>query len=138
MRPAIDQVAANGTLIGAVTLAGGSSINAEPGTTLTMTGAIGQVGGSQSLTKSGTGALILQPQGVFPQVTGPTLNTCIASVPTGGLWANGPITLAEDPTPNNVFSIGDAAHRAARFQPDGLSIRGYDNALHSITASPSE
>jgi hypothetical protein len=85
----------------------------------------------------GTGALILQPQGVFPQVTGPTLNTCIASVPTGGLWANGPITLTEDPTPNNVYGIGDAARRATRFQPDGLSIRGYDNALHSITASPS-
>jgi hypothetical protein len=85
----------------------------------------------------GTGALILQPQGVFPQVPGATRNACIASVPTGGLWANGPITLTEDPTPNNVFSVGDATHRAARFQPDGLSIRGYDNALHSITASAS-
>jgi autotransporter-associated beta strand protein len=59
--------AGSNTLTGAITLAANSTINAAAGTLLTIEGAIG--GGSVSLTKVGTGTLVLQEVNTYGGIT---------------------------------------------------------------------
>lgn len=76
---------------GAVTMTGNATFNASAGTTLSL-GAVGESGGARSLTKSGTGTLVLTTADSYTGGTTASAGTLIANV-AGALPNNGPLSI---------------------------------------------
>lgn len=79
-----------------------------------------------------TGALILEPKGTFPEPQSPVRNVTFAATEGSGLWGNHPLNLTA--RKQDAYPIGDASHRAARFQAEGFYIRDTNGGLAQFTA----
>lgn len=105
---------AGSTLTGAITLTGNTTLNVDANRTLTISNAIGESGGSNSLTKTGAGTLLLSGTNSYTGTTvvsAGTLNTTgtLNGTGAGAVTVDSGATLGGSGTINSAVTISSGA-----------------------------
>lgn len=82
---ALDNLAGDNSVAGAVTLTGNTRIGAAADTTLTVAGAIGQSGGARTLTANGSGTIVLGGTNTYSGTTTVNSSTTLVAAANGAL-----------------------------------------------------
>ncbi|MBI5691738.1 MAG: autotransporter-associated beta strand repeat-containing protein [Verrucomicrobia bacterium] len=82
---ALDNLSGNNAVAGAVTLAADSRIGAASGTTLTLSGPVGESGGARSLTANGNGTIVLAAANTYTGATTVNAGTTLVAAANDAL-----------------------------------------------------